>query len=292
MSGIDNRCLTSLQASQYKRRKPIIALLFSLVTTGLGQIYNGQPWKGISFHFCFYVILVLLSKIGLLLKYSGMIVTVVILTAVWLLIIGDAFITAGKMKEFELKSYNKWYVYLGFVLFCTLLILPIIKLRVFPRILPVKTYKMSSKSMEPTIFKGEMIMADLRYYEYRQPKRGDLVVFKYPLEPKKDFMKRCIGLSGDTIEIKNKKVYINGELLEEKYTVFNDTGQILPSGLSVRDNFGPVTIPADSFFVMGDNRDRTLDSRFFGFVDEALIKGKPIYIYWSHNKKRLGLQVK
>jgi len=112
------------------------------------------------------------------------------------------------------------------------------------------------------------------------PERGDIIVFMFPEDETKDFIKRAVGLPGDTVEVRNKRVWINGELLPEPYTQHVDPA-ILLHQVQPRDNLGPLTVPTDSYFVMGDNRDQSLDSRFWGFVKHDKIKGKAFLIYWS-----------
>jgi signal peptidase I len=125
--------------------------------------------------------------------------------------------------------------------------------------------------------------------------RRDVIVFKYPEEPDRDFIKRVIGLPGDTVELREKKVYINGQPLEEPYVHFLQP----PSGkaefsevtsLDVRERYGPVTVPPDQFFVMGDNRDNSQDSRYWGFLPRDYIKGKALFIYWSYEAGREDYQ--
>jgi signal peptidase I len=111
--------------------------------------------------------------------------------------------------------------------------------------------------------------------------RGDIIVFRFPEDEDKDFIKRVIGLPGDTIHIKNKSVYVNGRLYDDQpFTQRIDPG-IIDGHINPRDNFGPVTIPEESYFVMGDNRDQSLDSRFWGYVRAEKIRGKAFRIYWS-----------
>ena len=122
-------------------------------------------------------------------------------------------------------------------------------------------------------------------------KRGDVMVFKYPEEPDRDFIKRVIGLPGETVELREKKVYINGKPLDEPYVHFLDAAGG-PSefnevtSLDVRERYGPVTVPPDQYFVMGDNRDNSQDSRYWGFLPRDYIKGKALVIYWSYESER------
>jgi signal peptidase I len=118
----------------------------------------------------------------------------------------------------------------------------------------------------------------------RDIRRGDVVVFKYPDEPERDFIKRVIGLPGETLELRNKKVYINGQPLEERYVHFLEPvaeGQEVTS-FDVRERYGPVRVPEHQYFVMGDNRDNSQDSRYWGFLPDHYIKGKALMIYWSY----------
>ena len=107
------------------------------------------------------------------------------------------------------------------------------------------------------------------------PEHEDIVVFEFPKNPSQDYIKRVIGIPGDTVEIRNKIVYRNGKKLDEPYT------QFIRYGYSPGDNMAPITVPENKYFVMGDNRDESFDSRFWGFVDRTAIKGKALVIYWS-----------
>ena len=119
--------------------------------------------------------------------------------------------------------------------------------------------------------------------DFGSPQREDIIVFRYPEDEEKDFIKRIIGLPGEQITIRNKKVYINDvPLHDQNYTQRMDPGMIAGE-ITPRDNFGPITVPQDSYFVMGDNRDQSLDSRFWGFVKIDKIKGKAFLSYMSLN---------
>jgi signal peptidase I len=156
----------------------------------------------------------------------------------------------------------------------------------------VQAFKIPSGSMIPTLLVGDHILVNKFSYgikipltdkilvRFWEPQRNDVIVFIYPLDTSKDFIKRVIGLPGETLQISNKKIYINGSPLEDLHAHYA-TSEILPGNIHQRDNFGPVRIPADSYFVMGDNRDKSLDSRFWGVVKREAIKGKACIIYWS-----------
>ncbi len=166
----------------------------------------------------------------------------------------------------------------------------------------IQAFKIPSGSMIPTLLVGDHILVNkfllgtpvdipftnitlFRMPGLRKPRRGDIIVFKYPEDPKRDFIKRVVGLGGDVVMSKDKVVYVNGRRLVEPYTQHVDE-EIKPGQFDRRDNFGPVVVPQGSVFVMGDNRDQSYDSRFWGFVDDAEIKGNAIIIYWSWDSEK------
>jgi signal peptidase I len=161
----------------------------------------------------------------------------------------------------------------------------------FIRSFIVQAFKIPSGSMLPTLQIGDHILVNKFLYglrlpypfestliEWKQPRRGDVIVFVYPKDPSKDFIKRVIGEPGDTVEIRHKQVFINGEKMDDPHASFTDGNREIPGP---RDNFGPITVPPHHLFVMGDNRDRSHDGRFWGFVDLDEVKGKAFLIYWS-----------
>jgi len=174
-------------------------------------------------------------------------------------------------------------------------------LALFIRTFVVQAFKIPSGSMKPTLLVGDHILVNKFIYgvkipflnftliPIKTPKRGDIVVFKFPEDPKKDFIKRVIALPGDTVQIHNKKIYINHELMEDPHGTYLDP-HVIPAGARPRDNVGPLTVPSDSFFVMGDNRDHSYDSRFWGCVDLSAIKGKAFIIYWSWDGENSGIR--
>jgi signal peptidase I len=161
----------------------------------------------------------------------------------------------------------------------------------------IQSFKIPSGSMEETLVIGDCLLVnkfiygirvpftDLRLPKLRDPKRGDVIVFKYPGDRSQDFIKRLIGMPGDEIQVRDKQVYVNGTLYHNPHEVHKDP-QILPRGMTPRDNFGPVRVPANEYFVMGDNRDNSLDSRFWGFVGNADVVGLAFIKFWSWDQDR------
>lgn len=180
-------------------------------------------------------------------------------------------------------------------------ILIAIVLAMFIRTFVVQAFKIPSGSMKETLQIGDHILVNKFIYgvkmpfsqktliSLKDPKRGDIIVFKFPEDPDKDFIKRVVGVTGDIIEIKDKKLYVNGKVPGYKQAVYKDS-RVIPGSIQPRDNMGPVTVPEDSLFVMGDNRDHSYDSRFWGFVKLRAVKGKAFIIYWSWDKEDFGVR--
>jgi signal peptidase I len=145
----------------------------------------------------------------------------------------------------------------------------------------VSAYKIPSKSMEKTLLSGDFVLVNKLAYDFGDPKPGDITVFKYPLNPEKTFIKRCIANEGQTVQIVNKVLYVDGQKVQNhNWENFIDP-LVFPEEYSTRDNFGPYQVPKGQIFVLGDNRDESRDSRFWGFLEKRHIIGKPIIIYWS-----------
>jgi signal peptidase I len=269
-----------------KKRKPILAFLLSLVSPGLGQIYNGQLGKGLLYLVGFFLTYIILSF--LLLKFYGMICYLIIMIGFFVFIVLDALRGALKLKAIALKSYNKWYIYLVIFLLTGMVIQPLLSWTIKNNV--ARAYKTPSSTMKPALVPGDHFIANMRIYKSGKPKRGDIIIFEYPKDPSKDFIKRVIGLEGEKVEIINNKVYINEKLLEDPWGYFEDDG--MGKSLPGLERFGPVVVPKDSLFVLGDNRNNSQDSRFFSFVNIRKVKGKALYIYWAKDKSRIAMELK
>jgi signal peptidase I len=188
------------------------------------------------------------------------------------------------------------------------------------RTVAVEAYRVPTGSMEKTILPGDFLLVNkflygvrtpewigvpftdlgfdlpvYRFPSFVEPDRGDVIVFKYPRDPEINFIKRCVALPGDTLEIRNKQLYINGDVstldsraqfVSERIMPagYNDQ-RISPAGMGNKDNYGPVIVPPDQFFMMGDNRDNSEDSRFWGFLPRENIVGKAWIIYFSWEQR-------
>ena len=183
------------------------------------------------------------------------------------------------------KSKSAFREYAESIVFALLLAL-------FIRSFIVQAFKIPSGSMIPTLKIGDHILVNKLSYgirspfwdaylvHFKKPQRGEVVVFVFPEDRSKDFIKRVIGIEGDTVEIRDKKVYINNRPLEDPHAHFEgdppDKGSF-----NIRDDYGPRQVPENHIFVMGDNRDRSYDSRFWGYVNLKDVKGRAFLVYWS-----------
>jgi signal peptidase I len=278
-----------------KPRKPWIAGLLSLIQPGLGQVYNGELRKALPI----YILPILLIPGMILCLHSEFIrvflaAYAILGSAYYVFVFVDAVRTAKQFKnQYTPKKYNKPLAYVGIYLLVAVFSVSIstaVKFNV------IQAYKFPSASMEPTLLIGDHILVD-RSQSARNPKRGDLIVFEYPEDPAKDFIKRVVAVGGDTVEIKNKELLVNGKAVKEPYVAHKET-DLIPASQNPRDNYGPQVVPKDSYFVLGDNRDRSYDSRFWGAVSKDKVKGTVKNLYWSWDKKnflvrwdRVGMRV-
>jgi len=192
---------------------------------------------------------------------------------------------SGQEEEIKPKSVLKEYV----EAFAIAIILALI-IRTFG----VQAFKIPSSSMEPTLLIGDHLLVnkfiygvtipftDKKLFKFKEPKRGDIIVFKFPEDEKIDFIKRVIAVGGERVEILKKQVFINGVPMADTYGFFVEEAKN-NFGLTPKDNYGPVIVPEGHVFCLGDNRDRSQDSRFWGFVDIDKIRGKAFILYFSWN---------
>lgn len=170
-------------------------------------------------------------------------------------------------------------------------------LTLFLRAFVIQAFRIPSESMRDTLLVGDFLFVNkfeygpmipfthVRLPGLHEPRRRDVIVFQWPKDPSKDFIKRAIGKGGETIDIRDKQVFVDGKPLREPYAIHTDP-TIRPAGYDYRDNYGPYTVPKGDLFMMGDNRDNSNDSRYWGPLPMDLIKGRAMFLYWSWDKNK------
>ena len=264
------------------RRRPVVAAVLSLVVPGVGQLYNGEVAKANALYLGTFVVgaLWLLGVTG---KYFwGLVVTLALMLLLRLWTVTDAAVVARRRRIVPAHAFSRWPV----------LVTVAVALAAPPPLLVraqvVKSFYLPSGSMEPTLLVGDRVIVDLSYYRHRPLTVGSLAMFRPPQDPSVVLTKRVVALAGDRVEVRDKQLFVNGQRVDEPWAVHLDplTGGRGPRQL--RDNMEPVLVPPDTFFALGDNRDHSFDSRFFGPVPLANLKGKLLFVYWSDDRSRIG----
>lgn len=273
-------------------RRPWLAALLSLLgTPGLGQLYNGRGWKALAFALGPSVAAVVLIVPTLRgptrpLHFLGLLL---LLLAAWVLGGVDAFLDARRWADVPRRWYSRWWALAGAYLVAAMTMPTLTAALVLTS---MSTFRNVGRSMEPTILSGDYVIADKTAYGIRPsardkpigglrvPGRRDLAVFLSPRDRRLAFIKRVIGLPGETVEIRGRMVCVNGQLLDEPYAHF-----ISDEDDDTLEDWGPETVPAGQVFVLGDVRDNSIDSRHFGFVPLADFRSKVKLVYFSVDER-------
>ena len=340
------------------QRKSWLAGLLSLFMPGLGQVYNGQALKGVLFY-CLYGMVVLVCVVILLeLSFAplNIVLPLGVILAGYLYILVDAIKTARRQREiFQPKWYNRWYVYLAILGLVAFIIQPTASATI--RKVGVQAFTIPAASMQPTLLVGDHILVNKLRYRLTPPQRFDIIVFHYPWEKDRDFIKRVIGLPGDRVLVRDGHVVVNDQPLQEPYVSYTTKprqeqgnfgpvvvpkkgalieirgdkrlylqgepvpipagsfqprddrvlksglevfyGALLPPGTTLQQPLAPRPVEHDYYFVLGDHRDNSRDSRYWGFVPQANILGSAQRLYWSWDRatahvrwERLGQSVR
>lgn len=287
-----------------KPRNPKLAFFLALIGPGFGQIYNGQIKKGIIFLVIELLLPILYGFTKLGVFFVGFISILVIGFSYRIYLIYDATTNAKKLQIFKPKPYNTWYYFLGIIIG----IYTILWFYDANSIIGVKSFKIPTTSNEPAIKVGDKVIADLNAFDNIKPNYGDIVIFQ-----KKDslypWIYRIVGLPNDRLEIQNNFLIINGKkcqtsfIKETKSEEFDvkEYEEELPNGhrhkiytfkKPFEDNENAehkIIIPKDSYYLMGDNRDNAMDSRYIGVLKEDEIKGKVVFSYWGKTNDRINI---
>ena len=265
-----------------KFRRAASAFLLSALAPGLGQIFNGQTLLGVVFFIVYALWIFAAAMFHLLYSFLSAVVYALVLWIFILSVAIHAVREAIRQSENDCRSRQRWHFYAaGAGMICSICFMVSGK---FPeRILGVHAYTIPADSMSPTILSGDHLIVDMRYFTANDLKRGDVVVYRMPVSNVL-FVKRVVATGGDTIAGGSKGIVLNGQRVSESYVQSEDAQAPEDSA-----TFGPIRIPANQFFVMGDNRNHSYDSRFTGPVENDRLIGKPLYIYYSSaNLGRIG----
>lgn len=270
-----------------KSRNPVIAFFLSLFFPGLGQLYNGQGRKyagvlALSLVWC--LVIVFYDPFS---TFRSAAVYLGISLAFQIVIAGEAAFAASRLRAVELKQFNRVWVYI------LAAVVPVILFGLIPDTSDnYRSFNVSASSMEPTLRLGERVMVQRAGADKSVLSRGEIIIFRSGFAEKKAtgkekfWIKRVVGLPGETLEIRNRVIFINGRALEG-FSYGTPAGPSMSPGRKA-DNFGPLEIPPDSYFVLGDSFLKSYDSMFFGTVASSEIIGKAVYIAWSDDWDRMG----
>ncbi|HSL84852.1 MAG TPA: signal peptidase I [Thermoanaerobaculia bacterium] len=269
-----------------KRRRPVrrswVAVGLTLLLLGLGHVYVGEMRRGLVLWSGFLGLLMGSAWSGLLDRFWGLLIVLVAALGLLVYAMGDAASRARRLRSFDPKPYNRWWVYAAVVLFAAV-VGPGIR-----ALVPIQSFYIPSGSMEPTLQPGDHFYARRGTFGAEDLARGEIVVLRSPEDPTVFVVYRIVGLAGEEIDVVDKAVHIDGRPLDEPYAHFREEvtypdSSSVHESLRRRDQFGPFLIPEETVFVMGDNRDRSYDSRFIGPVPLANLHARPLYIYWHRD---------
>lgn len=292
------------EENKIKSRNPILAFFLALFFPGFGQVYNGQIKKGIIFFLITFTLPLFLGFTRIGIFFIGFFLIIFIDFIFRIYVIYDAVKNAKKLKNYILKPYNSWFYYLTIIIG----IVTITWFYDYNSIVGVKSYSIPTTSNEPTIKVGDKVVGDLNAFGNKKPNYGDIVIFqkKDSLNP---WIYRIVGLPNDKLKIENNFLVINGKkcktsfIKETKSEVFdvNEYDEELPNGLKHRiytfkkpfeenkNSITEINIPANSYFLIGDNRDNAMDSRYIGVITKEEILAKVVFGYWGKTNDRINI---
>lgn len=284
-------------------RNMFFAFLLSVLVPGLGQLYNGQLRKSAICAIGLLSLIIGFDLLGLKQYFWAYTALIIILFALCVAISIEAAVTAGRTKEYQIKNYNKWYVYLVIVLVWFIAVLTVERLL---RTTRYKSFQVSTDSGNPNLIAGDYVLGDLGCYKTKEPEYGDLIVFSIPNGESQVF--RIVGMPNDTLNIENQLVKYKNKKSVATFVsnlTWNDCDaeefiETLPNGFKYRiyrnkiphdsaiATIRNIIVPNDSYFVLGDNRDFSADSRFVGVIHKQQVHGKLLYIFFSTDFNKIN----
>ena len=268
-----------MDTSPPTKRNHWLAALFSFLAVGLGHLYVGRPWRGLLFLLLFLGFGIGVPWLGLPASIYGFAFWFIGLYVVYFYQIADAERIARRTVDYSPRRYNQWYWYVT-----ALLVLAVIEssvVRYKDDYSNYNTFRIPAGSMEPALKAGDFIVSQ-RLGAGDKIQRGDIVIFHYPANPKVSYVKRVVAVAGDRLALDNGRLILNGAVVAEPY--------VLPANALKPDSqtFGPERVPDGNVFVLGDKRDFSNDSRYWGPLPVALIYARPLYV-WINYQPNVGM---
>ncbi|MES1240827.1 MAG: signal peptidase I [Acidobacteriota bacterium] len=268
-------------------RRAWIAAALTLLLPGLGQLYAGEGRKGVSLSLGFVALFAGMLLLKVPRSFLGLVVFVLAILAYLVWTAWDAARIARYRPIFTLRPYNRWYLYLALTVAGGLVASQIV------RFSPIRTFRLVSANMESTIHEGDLFFADLTYYRGAAPGRGDVVLFERAGRPGNWSVARVIGLPGEEIQVRDKRVLLDGRPFPDRWAHHTDpaihpVNALFPGPLRQRDQYPARIVPAGTVFLLGDSRDNSYDSRFLGPVPLSALRGRVLYVYWSADGAGIG----
>lgn len=277
----------SADTREQRNPSPWVAGFLTLLAPGLGHLYIGEPKRGI-FLFALVMIadtLLMFAMMGVLAQFWMFAISGGLLFGLWLYIVADAALRARRTPLQISQAHSRWTIFAGaFLLACLVFAAPCIyalQAKASGRLLWLSA---NTPSMEPTLETGEYFLADATYYRTRLPSRGEVAVYKHPMQPDAHFINRIVATEGDRIEVKSGHAIVNGMFVEEPYV------DPMPAGIAPAD-MPEIRVPAGHVFVLGDNRASSVDSRDrtgHGFVPLNHLIGRVTDVAISRHLLRMG----
>ncbi len=275
--------MESEKTLQAAPRNMFVAFLLSVLVPGLGQLYNGQARKGIIFFAAIPIMIAVTIVTGIELYFWGFCLMLGGMLVFRLFVIVDAIVVARRRRDYVPRRYNRPILYVVIVL----VVAAAVNIVDFRAMLGVSAFRVPSESSKPALEAGDFIMAQLDPDHEMEPERGEIWVFLNPGDLKTHFIKRVVGFPGETVELHDGTLYINGELRTEPWADYAGRGVLI-----LNSHQGPYEVPEGRLFMLGDNISNSMDSRSFGAVEAELLIGKALYIYISLDLERPGVGVR
>jgi len=262
----------------------ILAAVLTFFMIGLGQIASGKIKRGIVLYILSLILFIAAAFIAIqsFPPFNIIAAGLIFISFFLFALIDSILIAKNPDNSLKLKPLIGYSLLAVIVIVNSSLVKPVISKTIKEKY--IQAFKIPTGSMIPSLLIGDHILVNKQAYKNGSPKRGDIIVFDLPEDVSKTFARRVIGVGGDVIEIKNNQLYINNKEYTEHYVIYTDT-KSRPRSSQPTNNYGPVSVPKGSFFVLGDNRNNSYDSRYWGFLATDKIKGKIATIYWSWDKE-------